>query len=140
MIRLANGSTFVYSNPFGGYCKSFLSRIWINRILDISIGVQDPGNPFSDNARPNSWTPPLNTSWRWGQDRIFGVNLGGLFVLEPFITPDIFQRYPSARDEYSLSVAMAEDTANGGLKQLEDHYNTFIVEHSSSFESFASLI
>lgn len=55
------------------------------------------------------------------------VNLGGLFVLEPFISPALFQRYPGTTDEWSLSMAMAADTANGGLGQLEEHYRTFIV-------------
>ena len=31
-------------------------------------------------------------------------------------------------DEYTLSQAMTADTANGGLKQMEDHYKTFITE------------
>lgn len=91
------------------------------------LGIQDPADPYNQNAQPNSWTPPLNTSWTWGKDRIYGVNLGGLFVLEPFITPAIFQRYPTAVDEFTLSQAMAADTANGGLNQLESHYDTFIV-------------
>lgn len=55
------------------------------------------------------------------------VNLGGLFVLEPFIAPALFQKYPSAVDEWTLSQLMAADTANGGLGQIENHYNTFIV-------------
>ena len=90
-------------------------------------GVQDPANPFNNAARPNSWTPPLNTSWQWGKDRIYGVNLGGWLVTEPFIVPALYQRYPTAVDEYTLSQAMAADTSNGGLQQLEDHYKTFIV-------------
>ncbi|KAF9524461.1 glycoside hydrolase family 5 protein [Crepidotus variabilis] len=110
LIKLQNGTEFTYRNSFGGY--------W----------VQDPADPFNNNARPNSWTPPLNTSWKWGEDRAFGVNLGGWLVLEPFITPDIYQRYPGSKDEYDLSLAMAADTANGGLKQLENHYDTFITE------------
>ncbi|KAF9450270.1 glycoside hydrolase family 5 protein [Macrolepiota fuliginosa MF-IS2] len=109
-VTTENGTSFTYRNSFGGY--------W----------VQDTANPFNNDARPNSWTPPLNTSWNWGVDRVYGVNLGGLFVLEPFITPDIFQRYPTASDEFTLSQAMAADTANGGLSQLEDHYATFISE------------
>jgi hypothetical protein len=55
------------------------------------------------------------------------VNIGGLFVLEPFITPALFEKYPTAVDEWTLSQLMAADTANGGLAQLEDHYKTFIV-------------
>ncbi|PFH46075.1 glycoside hydrolase family 5 protein [Amanita thiersii Skay4041] len=105
-----NGTEFTYHNPFGGY--------W----------VQDPMDPFNNGARPNEWTPPLNASWRWGKDRIYGVNLGGLFVLEPFIAPELFQRYPSAEDEWDISKAMRADSTNGGINQLEDHYKTFIDE------------
>ncbi|KJA24157.1 glycoside hydrolase family 5 protein [Hypholoma sublateritium FD-334 SS-4] len=110
VIKLSNGTEFTYTNAFGGF--------WI----------QDPADPYNQNAQPNSWTPPLNTSWTWGKDRIYGVNLGGLFVLEPFITPAIFQRYPTAVDEFTLSQAMTADTANGGINQLESHYDTFITE------------
>jgi glucan 1,3-beta-glucosidase len=69
VVVTEDGTSFVYSNPFGGY--------W----------VSDPNNPFNNSARPNSWTPPLDTPWTFGKDKIYGVNLGGLFVLEPFITP-----------------------------------------------------
>lgn len=55
------------------------------------------------------------------------MNLGGWLVLEPFISPSLYQRYPGAEDEYTLSTLMAADTANGGLQQLEAHYDTFIV-------------
>ncbi len=48
-------------------------------------------------------------------------------MLEPFISPALFQKYPGTVDEWSLSLAMAADTANGGLGQLEEHYKTFIV-------------
>jgi glucan 1,3-beta-glucosidase len=47
--------------------------------------------------------------------------------MEPFITPALYQKYPSAIDEWTLSTAMAADVAGGGLQQLEDHYATFIV-------------
>lgn len=52
-------------------------------------------------------------------------------MLEPFITPDLFQRYAAAGaiDEWTISTLMAADTANGGLAQLEHHYDTFFVRH-----------
>lgn len=56
-------------------------------------GVDDPADPFSSNAQANSWTPPLNSTWTWGTDLVYGVNLGGLFVIEvrtillPFYLP-----------------------------------------------------
>ncbi|KAH9477953.1 putative glucan 1,3-beta-glucosidase D [Psilocybe cubensis] len=109
-VKASDGSTFTYNNKFGG--------IWYS----------DPSDPFKDYAYPNSWTPPLNQSWDFEKDRIFGVNLGGWLVLEPFISPELFQRYPGAVDEWTLSTLMAADTANGGLNQLEEHYKTFITE------------
>ncbi|KAL5483051.1 hypothetical protein ACEPAI_8280 [Sanghuangporus weigelae] len=114
-VTTEDGSTFTYSNKFGGF--------W----------VSDPRDPFNNGAQPNAWTPPLNTSWRWGVDKIHGVNLGGLFVLEPFIVPALYQKYQTgaiiAEDEWTLSQAMAADTSEGGgLSQLEEHYDTFITE------------
>lgn len=53
-VTTEDGQTFTYNNKFGG--------IWID----------DPKDPFNNNAQPNSWTPPLNTSWTWGKDRVYG--------------------------------------------------------------------
>ncbi|KAJ7877774.1 glycoside hydrolase family 5 protein [Mycena leptocephala] len=107
-VVTANGDSFTYTNPFGGY--------WL----------ADPENPFASGARPNSWTPALNESWTWGVDHVNGVNLGGWFVLEPFIAPALFQEYPSAQDEWDLSTLMRAD---GTLQaKMEEHYDTFITE------------
>ncbi|KZT18580.1 glycoside hydrolase family 5 protein [Neolentinus lepideus HHB14362 ss-1] len=115
-VVTANGS-FTYRNPYGG--------IW----------VYDPADPFNDNAYPNSWTPPVNTTWTWGEDKIYGVNLGGWFVLEPFITPALYQKYTGAVDEWTLSELMRNDTSEGGgIGQIEAHYDTFITE-----EDFAQI-
>ena len=120
-------------------------------------GVSDPTDPFRNDAYPNSWTPPLNTSWRWGTDRIYGyvisigwssrvdiaissVNLGGWFVLEPFISPALFEKYPTAIDEWTLSEAMRADTAGGGIDQLEQHYDTFIVSLSFLLTALSDLM
>ncbi|KAJ6552614.1 hypothetical protein DFH09DRAFT_1319064 [Mycena vulgaris] len=62
--------------------------------------------PFLSGARANSWSPALNESWDCASDRIYGVNLGGWFVLEPFISPALFQAYPSAPDEWTLATLM----------------------------------
>ncbi|KAI0768688.1 glycoside hydrolase [Trametes elegans] len=107
-VTKEDGTTFVYNNTFGGY--------W----------VTNPENPFDNSARPNSWTPPLNQSWRWGVDRIHGVNLGGLFVPEPFIVPELFEQNEGAVDEWSLSLILA---GKGKLQEvMENHYDTFITE------------
>ncbi|KAF8694426.1 Cellulase (glycosyl hydrolase family 5), partial [Rhizoctonia solani] len=113
-----DGTTFTYTNKFGGY--------W----------VFDPANPFNNSARAQSWSPPLNEPWRYGVDQIRGVNLGGWLVLEPFIAPALYEPYqPQAVDEWTLSEAIAANASSGGLqKVLEEHYATFITE-----EDFAQI-
>ena len=53
-ITFDDGTQMTYSNKFGG------AWYW------------DPKDPFNNNAQAQSWTPPLNQSFVWGQDRIFG--------------------------------------------------------------------
>ncbi|KAL1743873.1 glycoside hydrolase family 5 protein [Schizophyllum fasciatum] len=108
VVALDSGEDVVYINPFGG--------AW----------AFDPEDPYGSAGRANAWTPGLNETWTWGEDRVFGVNLGGLFVLEPFIVPALFQKYPGAVDEWTLYSSMREQ---GTLEEeMEDHYNTFITE------------
>ncbi|KAJ7118502.1 glycoside hydrolase family 5 protein [Mycena crocata] len=109
-VVTANGESFTYKNPYGGY--------WL----------ADAADPFATGARPNNWTPPLNESWTWGRDHVYGVNLGGWFVLEPFISPALFQAYPAAQDEWTLSTLMRADGDGTLEKKLEEHYATFITE------------
>ncbi|KAI0333479.1 glycoside hydrolase [Cubamyces sp. BRFM 1775] len=121
-ITQSDGTTFTYKNPFGGF--------W----------VDDPTNPYNNSAQAQSFTPPLSEPWDYGKDQIRGVNLGGWLVLEPFIAPALFEKYQNATpspalpgglvvDEWSLSVAMLNDTSEGGgIEQIEHHYATFITE------------
>ncbi|CAE7172298.1 unnamed protein product [Rhizoctonia solani] len=113
-----DGTTFTYVNKFGG--------MW----------VYDPANPFNNSARAQSWSPPLNEPFNYGVDQIRGVNLGGWLVLEPFISPALYEPYqPAAVDEWTLSEAIAANASSGGLqKVLEEHYATFITE-----EDFAEI-
>ena len=53
-ITLDDGTQMTYSNKFGG------TWYW------------DPNDPFNNNAQAQSWTPPLNQSFNWGTDRIYG--------------------------------------------------------------------
>ena len=80
---------------------------------------------------PHPWVRVKFATCSWLIDflseHIFSVNLGGWFVLEPFISPALYQKYPGAVDEWTLSTLMAADTANGGLDQIEHHYATFMV-------------
>ncbi|KAJ7118711.1 glycoside hydrolase superfamily [Mycena epipterygia] len=112
-----DGSTWTYTNPYGG------NWYW------------DENDPFNNGARAQSWSPALNETFNYGVDKIRGVNLGGWLVTEPFIVPSLYQTLQSRTtttvtviDEWTLIQAMEADTANGGVSQLEDHYKTFITE------------
>ncbi|KAG7086576.1 hypothetical protein E1B28_002522 [Marasmius oreades] len=113
-VTLEDGTTFKYSNSYGGS--------W----------YYDVNDPFNNGARAQSWTPALNETFDHNANRIRGVNLGGWFTIEPFIVPALFEKYqksdPMAIDEWTLHTAMAADAQNGGLNQIEDHYKTFITE------------
>ncbi|OBZ71970.1 putative glucan 1,3-beta-glucosidase D [Grifola frondosa] len=129
VITTADGVTFTYSNSFGGS--------WID----------DPTDPYNNGAHAQSWTPALNETWDYSTDQIHGVNLGGWLVLEPFIVPALFEKYQNSTpspalpggavvDEWSLSVAMLNDTSEGGgIQQIEEHYKTFITE-----QDFAQMV
>jgi glucan 1,3-beta-glucosidase len=54
IVTTEDSTTFVYNNSFGGYF------------------AQDPDNPFNNDARAQSWSPPLNQSWQFGKDQILG--------------------------------------------------------------------
>ena len=54
-VTTEQGTTFTYRNPFGGYF------------------VHDSSNPFNNDARAQSYTPPLNTSWDWSRDQVLGL-------------------------------------------------------------------
>lgn len=85
-------------------------------------------NEFDDSKQVNADTPPLNQLFRYGQDPIRGVNLGGWLVLEPFITPSIFEQFDPSEgviDEWTLCAKLGPDEAK---RQLQEHYETFVTE------------
>ncbi|WWD17096.1 hypothetical protein CI109_101533 [Kwoniella shandongensis] len=112
LIKMEDGTTFTYNNPFGG------SWVW------------DEANPFNNDAKVNSWTPKLSEEWVWGRDKAYGVNVGGWLVTEPFIVPGLYEKYATgasnttAIDEYTLSLNMGDDLTAA----LTEHYETFITE------------
>ncbi|KAI9057853.1 glycoside hydrolase family 5 protein [Trametes sanguinea] len=110
-VTMFDGSTFTYTNKFGG--------TW----------YYDPANPTTSGARPQSWTPALNETFKFGEDPIRGVNLGGWLVTEPFIVPALYEKYVNtsdpAVDEWHLTQKLQAD---GAISDLEDHYKTFVTE------------
>ncbi|KAJ9122334.1 hypothetical protein QFC22_001755 [Naganishia vaughanmartiniae] len=120
-VPFSNGTTVTYRNRHGGQ--------W----------AYDPSNPLLNDAQANSWTPPLSQPWKW-EDRMFGVNLGGWFVTEPFIVPALYEKYTNGSggqsvDEFTLSQNMGDQLAT----IMEEHYNTFITEEDFMLMADAGL-
>ncbi|KAI8333353.1 glycoside hydrolase superfamily [Chlamydoabsidia padenii] len=108
-----------------------------------------PVNPFDDSAQANNHVPPLNQSFPYTRTPIRGINLGGWLVLEPFITPSLFEqapdptKKPQERHETKDHVALDEWTLCQRLgptrsrELLEHHYDTFITE--SDFKTMSEM-
>ncbi|KAI0020381.1 glucan 1,3-beta-glucosidase precursor [Xylariomycetidae sp. FL0641] len=70
----------------------------------------------------------------FGTEKIRGVNVGGWLVLEPWITPSIFEAQPDdVVDEYTLTQKLGPDQAS---TVLEKHWSGFIT--ASDFADIAS--
>jgi len=64
----------------------------------------------------------------YGQEKVRGVNLGGWFVLEPWITPSLFEQWGDSRevvDEFTFCAVLGKQEAK---KRLEQHWSTWITE------------
>ena len=66
-------------------------------------------------------------TFAYGSETVRGVNLGGWFVLEPWITPSLFSRWSdgSVIDEWTFSQALGKDEAHN---QLSQHWNNWITQ------------
>lgn len=66
-------------------------------------------------------------SWDYQNAKVYGVNLGGWFVLEPYITPSLFQGFGTniPVDEYHFTKALGKEKA---LEVLTKHWLTWYTE------------
>ncbi|KAJ5122029.1 Exo-beta-1-3-glucanase (Exg1) [Penicillium atrosanguineum] len=70
--------------------------------------------------------PQVGLTFNYGADKVRGVNLGGWLVLEPWITPSIFDAAgDTAVDEWSLCDTYGADQCRAILSQ---HWSTFITQ------------
>ncbi|KAH9838253.1 glycoside hydrolase [Rhodofomes roseus] len=79
-------------------------------------------------AQPSASAASTNaSSFNYGTDVIRGVNLGGWFVLEPWITPSIFEKTNNTNivDEYTFGQLLDSNYASSALEQ---HWDTWITE------------
>lgn len=70
--------------------------------------------------------------------KVRGVNLGGWFVLEPWITPSIFEQAsnPAVIDEYTYTQALGKEEAH---RRLSEHWNKWITQEDFYEISHAGL-
>ncbi|KAF2656925.1 glycoside hydrolase family 5 protein [Lophiostoma macrostomum CBS 122681] len=64
-------------------------------------------------------------AFNWGSDKLRGVNIGGWLVLEPWITPSIFDKLGrnDIVDEFTLGQKLGQDAA---LTILREHWNSWV--------------
>ncbi|RYO74941.1 hypothetical protein DL764_010623 [Monosporascus ibericus] len=87
-------------------------------------------------APPAAMVSPArrDLKFNFGQDKIRGVNLGGWLLLEPWITPSIFETTPDeAVDEFTYTEVLGPAEAKA---RLEKHWSSWITE--SDFGEIAS--
>ncbi|KAI9659097.1 MAG: exo-1,3-beta-glucanase [Bathelium mastoideum] len=82
------------------------------------------------NAAPASqpqWKRDDTLKFAYGSEKVRGVNLGGWFVLESWITPSIFEPYAGTGvvDEWTLTSHLGKEAAG---KLLSQHWDTWITE------------
>lgn len=60
------------------------------------------------------------------ENKIRGVNIGGWLVLEPWITPSLFERHhPHAVDEYTFCQYLGKEACKN---ELDEHWRTFLAK------------
>lgn len=63
------------------------------------------GNPLvGADKRPNVKLTARGQCWDYENDKIFGVNLGGWFVTEPYITPSLYNTWRKPNDDSDVPV------------------------------------
>lgn len=74
----------------------------------------------------NQHSTPVRRAPRfdYANTKVRGVNTGGWFVLEPWITPSLFEGN-GAVDEYTLTQELGKDAA---LSRLSQHWNSWITQ------------
>jgi len=91
-----------------------------------TIGNAAPASPLSRLSK-------RDLPFDFGNEKVRGVNLGGWLVLEPWITPSIFEATPgNVVDEYTYGEQYGWDS-----DRLRDHWNSWITE--DDFKEIASV-
>lgn len=89
-----------------------------------NLSVMGLYDSWDDSVKANDNVPALDDDWEYGKRPIRGVNVGGWLVIEPFITPSLFNYPASANvvDEYTLTQKLGSTAA----RTIETHYASFL--------------
>ncbi|KAG8848435.1 exo-1,3-beta-glucanase [Tulasnella sp. 330] len=87
---------------------------------------------------PGTGATVIRPRFPYGSEKIRGVNLGGWFVLEPWINPSLFNDTgnPGIVDEYTFGLYQSYSQASG---VLQNHWDTWITEGDFAAISQAGL-
>ncbi|KAI9666137.1 MAG: hypothetical protein M1821_004072 [Bathelium mastoideum] len=116
-----------YYDPFTWYDTIDFNVTYTNETVG-GLPIMGLNSTWNDNTRANNNVPPLNDKWQYGKMPIRGMNLGGWLSIEPFITPSLFNSFPTSQnivDEWTLSSTLGPSKA---ASTLEQHYSAFIGE------------
>ncbi|KAH8987334.1 exo-1-3-beta-glucanase [Lactarius hatsudake] len=82
--------------------------------------------------------PPFTPGFPYGSQPVRGVNLGGWLVLEPWITPSLFDNTgnPAIVDEWTFG---QYQNPNVALAKLTDHWNNWITQNDFATIAAAGL-
>ncbi|WWD19081.1 hypothetical protein CI109_103539 [Kwoniella shandongensis] len=86
-----------------------------------------PASSSSPSPRADKQGRDINAGWSYGSQKIRGVNIGGWLVIEPFITPSLFEATGNDGiiDEYTFGQYQDYNTAHNALV---NHWNTWFTE------------
>jgi glucan 1,3-beta-glucosidase len=90
----------------------------------------------ADRAELTENSQRRDLSFDYNNDKVRGVNIGGWFVLEPWITPSIFDQWANGGgvlDEYTYCQALGQSEATSRLSQ---HWNSWITQ--ADFQAIAA--
>ena len=113
-------------DPFSWYSTEGFNVTFTNDTVG-GLSIMGINSTWDDSVYPNDKVPALNEAFPYGSQPIRGVNVGGWFSIEPWITPSFFSDYSSSSnivDEWTLTTKLGSSAAS----TIEKHYAEFITE------------
>ncbi|KAB2580965.1 putative glucan 1,3-beta-glucosidase D [Lasiodiplodia theobromae] len=116
-------------DPFSWYDTEDFNVTFTNDTVG-GLSIMGLNMTWDDSVQANEHVPALDKEFKYGEMSIRGVNVGGWFNLEPWITPSFFESYNTRDgviDEWTLTKSMGSTKAKSNLEQ---HYSSWITKQS----------